>query len=163
MRAMRSSTVLLRGPWHTSSFLVLQVQIPATIDDYLLIHLFCILYTFAAVRKLVKSPPENSTFLGKCVEYHSILETEMPDFSPHELLVRGLPRNQSVPSALPFYLNNSCGVSPIAVDVSEDVARVTFEDGQGQTLFTGGFIIYIQYCFSHYAPVHHASRHLYLR
>ena len=127
------------------------------------LFLCCAIYTFAAVRKLVKSPPENSTFLGKCIEYHSILETEMPDFSPHVLLVRGLPRNQSVPSALPVYLKNSCGVSPTAVDVSEDVARVTFEDGQGQPLFTGGFIIYIQYYFSHYAPVHHASRHLYLR
>ena len=101
---------------------------------------------FAAVRKLVKSPPENSTFIGKTVEYHSILEAEMPDFTPHVLLVSGLPRNQSLPSALIIYLKISCGVSPTAVDVSEGVARVTFEDGQGQTLFTGGFIIYIQYC-----------------
>ena len=60
----------------------------------------------------------------------------MPDFTPHVLLVRGLPKNQSVPSALTIYLRNSCGVSPTAVDVSEDVARVTFAEGQGQTLFT---------------------------
>ena len=75
-------------------------------------------------------------FLGNSVEYHSVLETEMPDFTPHVLLVRGLPRNQSVPSALHIYLRNSCGASPTAVDVSEGVARVNFEDGQGQTLFT---------------------------
>ena len=84
----------------------------------------------------MNSPPENSTFFGKIIEYHSILETEVPDFTPHVLLVRGLPRNQSVPSVLPIYLKNSCGVSPTAVDVSEGVARVTFEDGQGQTFLT---------------------------
>ena len=97
----------------------------------------------------MKSPLENSTVLGKSVKYYSILETEVPDFTPHVLLVRGLPRNQSVPSVLPIYLKNSCGVSPTAVDVSEGVARVNFEDGQGQTFFTGGFIV----LFSHYALV----------
>ena len=101
----------------------------------------------------MKSPPENSTFLGKFVKYHSILETEMPDLTPHVLLVRGLPRNQSVSSVLPIYLKNSYGVFPTAVDVSDDLARVTFEDGQGQTWFTGGFIVYIQYCFSHYGSM----------
>ena len=86
------------------------------------------------IRKLVNDPPDNGRFFGKVVEYSSVPETEMPDLTPHKLVVKGLPNEKQLTSPLKVYFENVCGVSPVSIEMSMEEMEVRFADSRGQLL-----------------------------
>ena len=87
------------------------------------------------VRKLVNDPPDNGRFFGKVVEYSSVPETEMPDLTPHKLVVKGLPNKKLLTSPLKVYFEIVCGVSPVSIEMNVDEEmEVRFADSRGQLL-----------------------------
>ena len=88
------------------------------------------------VHKLVNDPLDNGRFFGKVVEYSSVPETEMPDLTPHKLIVKGLPNEKQLISPLKVYFENVCGVSPVSIEMNVDEEmEVRFADSRGQLLY----------------------------